>query len=127
VTTAERRCGPGLTPKAVISAAAEERRSGPKTLRAVFTTRRFNTIPVRVIVDANGHVKHAHLLSAFPEQYDAILAALRNWTFKPYRTRGKAVEVETGIVFGRPLPRSTAAPAQQSPPARSQLSPSSRP
>lgn len=68
----------------------------------VFTTRRFNTIPVRVIVDAKGRVKHAHVLSAFPEQTQAILAALRSWTFKPYRAGGRAVEVETGIVFGMP-------------------------
>ncbi len=68
----------------------------------LFTTRRFNTIPVRVIVDAKGRVKHAHVLSAFPEQTQAILAALRTWTFKPYRAGGKAVEVETGIVFGMP-------------------------
>jgi len=69
----------------------------------LFTTRHHNTIPVRVIVDTKGRVKHAHLLSAFPEQAEAILAALRKWTFKPYRAGGKAVEVETGIVFGMPL------------------------
>jgi hypothetical protein len=67
----------------------------------VFTTHRFNTIPVRVIVDAEGRVKHAHLLSAFPEQSQAILAALRSWRFKPYQRDGRAVEVETGLVFGR--------------------------
>jgi hypothetical protein len=63
---------------------------------------RYNTIPVRVIVDAEGRVKHIHLLSAFPEQSEAILAALRTWRFKPYRVDGKAVEIETGIVFGLP-------------------------
>jgi hypothetical protein len=66
----------------------------------LFTTSRFNTIPVRVIVDARGRVKHVHLLSAFPEQAQAIFSALRAWTFKPYRAGGKAREVETGIVFG---------------------------
>jgi hypothetical protein len=70
----------------------------------IFSTSRFNTIPVRVIVDAKGRVKHVHLLSAFPEQVPAILSALRGWTFKPYRVGAKAVEVETGIVFGMPLP-----------------------
>jgi hypothetical protein len=69
----------------------------------VFTTRYSNTIPVRVIVDARGRVKHVHLLSAFPDQAQAILTALRKWTFKPYRAGGKAVEVETGIVFGTPI------------------------
>jgi hypothetical protein len=70
----------------------------------VFTTRYFNTIPVRVIVDSRGRVKHVHLLSAFPDQAQAILTALRKWTFKPYRAGGRAVEVETGIVFGTPPP-----------------------
>jgi len=64
---------------------------------------RYNTIPVRVIIDTSGRVKHAHLLSAYPEQSEAILSALRTWRFKPYRAGGKAVEVETGMVFGMPL------------------------
>lgn len=65
-----------------------------------FTSHRHNTIPVRVIVDAKGRVKHVHLLSAFPDQSQAIIAALRTWRFKPYRRDGKAVPVETGLVFG---------------------------
>jgi hypothetical protein len=64
---------------------------------------RYNTIPVRLIIDTQGNVKHAHLLSAFPEQSQAILVALREWRFKPYVVDGKAVEVETGIVFGLPM------------------------
>ncbi len=63
---------------------------------------RANTIPVRVIVDAEGKVRHVHLLSAFPEQSQAILSALRAWRFQPYRVGGRAVEVETGLVFGMP-------------------------
>ena len=68
----------------------------------ILTTHRFNTIPVRVLIDANGRVKHIHLLSAFPEQSQAIMAALRTWRFKPYRVDGKAVPIETGMVFGMP-------------------------
>jgi hypothetical protein len=67
-----------------------------------FTTHRFNTIPVRVIVGRDGSVKHVHVLSAFPEQSQAILAALRTWRFKPYRVDGRAVAVETGLLFGAP-------------------------
>jgi hypothetical protein len=65
-------------------------------------TNRYNTIPVRVIVDAAGKVRHVHVLSAFPEQSDPILRALREWRFEPYVVGGRAVEVETGIVFGLP-------------------------
>jgi hypothetical protein len=63
---------------------------------------RYNTIPVRVIIDAEGKVRHIHLLSAFPEQSQAVLTALREWRFKPYMVGGRAVEVETGMVFGMP-------------------------
>jgi len=65
-------------------------------------TQRYNTIPVRVIIDAEGKVRHIHLLSAFPEQSQAVLTALREWRFKPYMVDGRAVEVETGMVFGLP-------------------------
>src|SRR3954470_2730830 len=68
----------------------------------LMTTHRFNTIPVRVLIAANGRVKHVHLLSAFPDQSQAIIAALRTWRLKPYRIDGKAVPIETGIVFGMP-------------------------
>ena len=67
-----------------------------------FTNHRFNTIPVRIVIAADGTVKHVHLLSAFPEQSEAILTALRTWRFKPYVVDGKPVEVETGLLFGVP-------------------------
>ncbi len=63
-------------------------------------TRRFNTIPVRVTIDGEGRVKHVHVLSAFPDQSDAIIAALRAWRLKPYLVDGKPAEIETGLVFG---------------------------
>src|SRR5205807_1303077 len=62
--------------------------------------RRFNSIPVRIIISKEGKVKHIHLLSAFPEQSKAITDALMQWQFKPYLRDGKPVEVETGIMFG---------------------------
>lgn len=67
----------------------------------LFTTHRFNAVPVRIVVDRNGRVKHAHILSAFPDQSEAVLTALRTWRFQPYRMDGRAVEVETGVMFGR--------------------------
>jgi hypothetical protein len=65
-------------------------------------TQRYNTIPVRLIIDAEGKVKHIHLLTAFPEQSQAIIAALQTWRFKPYVVDGKPADVETGLVFGLP-------------------------
>jgi len=67
----------------------------------VFTERRFNSVPVRVIIDKEGKVKHIHVLSAFPEQAKAITEAMRQWQFRPYLRNGQRVEVETGIMFGQ--------------------------
>lgn len=72
---------------------------------------RGNPVPVRIIIDKNGKVKHVHLLSAFPEQAKAITDALSEWRFKPYFENGHAVEVETGIVFGRASGPAAASPA----------------
>jgi hypothetical protein len=66
----------------------------------VFTEHRFNPIPVRIIIDKEGKVKHIHVISAFPDQAEALTGALQQWKFKPYRQNGKPVEVETGILFG---------------------------
>jgi len=66
----------------------------------VFTERRFNPVPVRIIIGREGKVKHIHFLSAFPEQAKAITDALEKWKFKPYLKDGHTVEVETGLMFG---------------------------
>jgi len=67
----------------------------------VFSQHRFNPVPVRIIIDKQGKVKHIHLISAFPDQAKAITDALQQWKFKPYAIDGKPAEVETGIWFGR--------------------------
>jgi hypothetical protein len=67
----------------------------------IFAEHKFNAVPVRIIIDKEGKVKHIHFLSAFPDQAKAITDALGQWKFKPYVRAGKPVEVETGILFGR--------------------------
>jgi hypothetical protein len=67
----------------------------------VFAERRFNPVPIRIIIDKKGAVKHIHFLSAFPDQAKAISDALTQWRFKPYLRDGHPVDVETGILFGR--------------------------
>lgn len=67
----------------------------------IFSEHAFNPVPVRIIIDKSGGVKHIHFLSAFPGQSKAITDALKQWKFKPYLQEGKPVEVETGIMFGR--------------------------
>jgi hypothetical protein len=76
----------------------------------VFTEHRFNSVPVRIIIDRKGRVRHIHFLSAFPEQATAITDALGQCKFRPYLQDGKPVEVETGIMFGR-APHATGHPA----------------
>jgi hypothetical protein len=60
---------------------------------------KFISIPVRVIVDTEGAVKHVHVIRATDEQRKSIEEALRQWKFKPYRLNGRAVEIETGMAF----------------------------
>jgi hypothetical protein len=60
---------------------------------------KFMPIPVRIIVDTEGSVKHVHVIRATLEQRKSIEEALRQWKFKPYRMNGRAVEIETGLVF----------------------------
>lgn len=67
----------------------------------IFTEHRFNSVPVRVIIDRAGKVKHIHFVSAFPDQAKVITDALGQWRFKPYKQDGHPAEVETGILFGR--------------------------
>jgi hypothetical protein len=73
----------------------------------VFAEHRFNPVPVRIIIDKEGKVKHIHFLSAFADQASAITDALGHWKFKRYWRNGQPIEVETGILFGR-APRTPA-------------------
>jgi hypothetical protein len=100
--------GGGDTPLCIKDYAREENileREDP-----VVTERRFNPVPVRIIIDKEGKVKHVHFLSAFPDQQKAIADALAQWRFRPFLRDGRPVEVETGIMFGHP-PRSATPPA----------------
>jgi len=67
----------------------------------VFTEHRSNAVPVRIIIDKTGKVKHIHFLSAFPDQAKAVTDAVKQWKFRPYLKGRQPVEVETGIMFGR--------------------------
>ncbi len=80
----------------------------------VFAEPAFNPVPVRIIIDKEGKIKHTHFLSAFPGQVKAITDAVGQWRFKPYLQDGHPVEVETGIMFGpAPKPMAPGARSQQ--------------
>jgi len=91
--------GAGLSPVCIKDYARDE--NVIARVDPVFTEHRFNPVPVRIIIDKRGKVKHIHLISAFPDQAKAITDALEQWQFKPYAIDGKPAEVETGILFGR--------------------------
>lgn len=57
------------------------------------------SVPVRLIVAADGSVKHVHVIRGAAAQQRNIEDAVRQWKFKPYARQGHAVEIETGIVF----------------------------
>jgi hypothetical protein len=60
---------------------------------------KFTSIPVRIVIDSEGSVKHVHVIHGSDEQRRSIEEALRQWKFKPPRVDGKAVEIETGLIF----------------------------
>jgi hypothetical protein len=60
---------------------------------------KFMSIPVRIVIDAQGGVKQIHVIRATAAQRKSIEDALRRWKFKPYKSNGRAVEIETGLVF----------------------------
>ncbi len=59
----------------------------------------FTPIPVRIVIAADGDVKQVHVIRATADQRRSIEDALRQWKFKPHVADGRAVEVETGLLF----------------------------
>jgi hypothetical protein len=60
---------------------------------------KFAPIPVRIIVGADGSVKHVHVIRATDAQRRSIEEALYQWKLKPYEINGHPIAVETGLVF----------------------------
>jgi hypothetical protein len=67
---------------------------------------KFTPIPVRIIIDREGAVKHVHVIYGSPKQRRNVEEALRQWKFKPPRVNGESVEVETGLTFRFTAPQS---------------------
>ena len=57
------------------------------------------TVPVRIIIGADGKMEHVHVISATPAQRQAIEQALPQWQFKPFAVTGHPTAVETGLSF----------------------------
>ncbi|MGH7062722.1 MAG: energy transducer TonB, partial [Stellaceae bacterium] len=59
----------------------------------------FVSIPVRILVAADGRVAQVHVIRATSAQRSNITDALRQWRFEPYVLSGRPVEIETGLTF----------------------------
>jgi Gram-negative bacterial TonB protein C-terminal len=68
----------------------------------VMTGPRYGSVPVRLIIGADGKLEHVHAIAGFPEQVESVTDALAKWEFKPYVADGQPVEVETGLLFQFP-------------------------
>jgi hypothetical protein len=60
---------------------------------------RFEPIPVRIVIDVDGAVKHIHVIRSSAEQRKSIEDAVHQWKFKPPKVNGRSVEMETGLTF----------------------------
>ena len=60
---------------------------------------KFTSVPVRIIIGANGRVRHIHVIRGSAEQKQNIAAALTEWQFRPFTVAGRPVEIETGLTF----------------------------
>ena len=63
---------------------------------------RYGSVPVRLIIGADGKLEHIHAIAGFPEQVKSVTDALGKWEYKPYIVKGQAVAVETGLLFEFP-------------------------
>jgi hypothetical protein len=57
------------------------------------------SVPVRMILAADGSVKHVHVIRASAAQRRNIEEAVRQWKFKSYVRQGHSVEAEIGVMF----------------------------
>jgi hypothetical protein len=88
--------------KANVPLCIEDYATSENLLRRVEPTAigpKFTPIPVRLVIDTRGEVKDIHVIHASPEQRKNIEEAVRQWKFRPHQRNGRAVDVETGLVF----------------------------
>ncbi len=60
---------------------------------------KFTAVPVRIIIGADGRVRHIHVIRGSAEQRTSIIGALTQWRFEPPVINGRPTEVETGLTF----------------------------
>ena len=59
----------------------------------------FEPLPVRLVIGADGDVRHVRVIRATSGQRKAIEQALRQWRFKPPMIDGRPTQIETGLLY----------------------------
>jgi hypothetical protein len=60
---------------------------------------KYVSVAARIIIGADGSVRHVHVINASAEQRQSVEAALSKWQFKPYLADGRPAELETGLLM----------------------------
>jgi protein TonB len=69
------------------------------------------TVVLRVTVGENGSVGEIEVVQPFPALTDPVVAAVRQWRFKPATLNGRAVSASTTVAVHVALVRTIAPPA----------------
>jgi len=57
-------------------------------------------VPVRLIIAADGRVRHVHVISAPQATAELLTLTLARWAFDPYLSNGQPIAIETGVTIG---------------------------
>lgn len=71
----------------------------PPALPTGGTLRLKSTVTVEIKIDAGGEVEAARVTQGHPLLHQAVIEAVRKWTFKPMIVRGKALRVVGRLKF----------------------------
>jgi TonB family protein len=71
----------------------------PPALPTGGTLRLKSTVTVEIKISSEGKVETARLIQGHPLLHQAVIEAVRKWTFKPMIVRGKALRVVGTLKF----------------------------
>jgi TonB family protein len=71
---------------------------------AAFQARVQGEVTVRAVVDREGNITDARVISGPELLRDAALEAVQHWRYRPYTQDGKPIEVDTTAIVDFELP-----------------------
>ncbi|HEY0796937.1 MAG TPA: energy transducer TonB [Acidisarcina sp.] len=93
--TIARVATPALEVPESVMAAGLEHVSAPTLPKGTIGKCSNAIVVLKVSIDKSGKVSDQDFVSGFEELKDSALAAIKDWTYKPYEQHGKAVAVQT--------------------------------